>query len=121
MGRVQADLAMVKRSIRAVHLTMKATVALTDAQASATKSAAATTALADDLQAFDDSDAALERPLVALPPQMQPIRCKPLVFDLAIDHLQYPSLAHRLETKATAASVTSTVGGVLKSFTGGWF
>ncbi|EDQ84729.1 uncharacterized protein MONBRDRAFT_39183 [Monosiga brevicollis MX1] len=119
--RVQADLAMVKRSIRAVHLTMKATVALTDAQASATKSAAATTALADDLQVFDDSEAALERPLVALPPQMQPIRCKPLVFDLAIDYRQYPSLAHRLETKATAASVTSTVGGVLKSFTGGWF
>jgi len=55
--------------------------------------------------------------LVALPPQMQPIACKPLLFDIAFDELQMPDLQDRMltpEEKAKANAPAATgVGGLL--------
>ena len=72
-----------------------------------------------------DGSAALRRRLIRLPPQMEPVVCKPLVFDLADDFLEYPSLEQRIAaTQATGtgavSAVAGAVGGVLKSLTGGW-
>ena len=33
------------------------------------------------------------------PPDYKPIPGKPLFFDLALDHIEFPSLAHRIEKK----------------------
>lgn len=37
--------------------------------------------------------------LAPMPPDYQALPCKPLFFDLALNHVAFPSLAHRAEKK----------------------
>lgn len=42
--------------------------------------------------------------VIKLPPTMMPVPCKPLFFDLALNHVTFPSLAENMESKKTAAT-----------------
>ena len=42
--------------------------------------------------------------LVTLPPPFKPIPCKPVLFDLALNHLTFPSLDDKVQSKRQAAS-----------------
>lgn len=42
--------------------------------------------------------------LVTLPPPFKPIPCKPVLFDLALNHLTFPSLDDRVQSRRQAAS-----------------
>jgi signal recognition particle subunit SRP68 len=48
---------------------------------------------------------------VKFPPDFQPIPCKPLFYDLAVNHLEMPSLDSKLEVRADGAQ---------KGGLGGW-
>ena len=50
--------------------------------------------------------------LIRFPPEPQPLPCKPLFFDLALNHIDLPNLDHRLEKKAEGG-----ISGLVK----GWF
>jgi len=50
-----------------------------------------------------------------MPPDMQPVPCKPLFFDLAYNHVQMPKLSHKVQAE-TKAGIT----GFVKSWIGGW-
>jgi signal recognition particle subunit SRP68 len=49
--------------------------------------------------------------LVKFPPDFQPIPCKPLFYDLAVNHLEMPSLHSKLEVRTEAGQ---------KAGLGGW-
>ena len=52
--------------------------------------------------------------IIKLPPSMTPVPCKPLFFDLALNHISFPSLAENMESKkATGAGLTGFVKGFL--------
>lgn len=67
-------------------------------------------------------------PLVRMPPALQPMPCKPLFFDLALNHIQMPSLEEKIadNTKsspppgATGAEGQQNQAG-LGSMVKGWF
>lgn len=42
--------------------------------------------------------------LVTLPPPFKPIPCKPVLFDLALNHLTFPSLDDKVQSKRQTAS-----------------
>lgn len=45
---------------------------------------------------------------------MTPVSCKPLFFDLALNHISFPSLAENMESKkAAGAGLTGFVKGFL--------
>ena len=46
---------------------------------------------------------------------MTPVACKPLFFDLALNHVAFPSLAANIETKKAAGS---GITGLFKGFLG---
>lgn len=50
--------------------------------------------------------------VTTFPPEFQPIPCKPLFFDLALNQVEFPSLAERVETKK-AAGISSYFKGWL--------
>nr|CAG4646195.1 EOG090X04NF [Macrothrix elegans] len=51
--------------------------------------------------------------VIDLPPSMTPIPCKPLFFDLALNHIAFPSLAEKMESKkAAGAGITGFVKGL---------
>ena len=54
--------------------------------------------------------------LVNMPPDMEPIPCKPQFWDLAYNHVQMPNLSHKMETEEKKAGIT----GFMKSWMGGW-
>lgn len=54
--------------------------------------------------------------LVKSPPEMHPVPCKPLFFDLALNHLQIPDVGHKLAKEEKKAGLT----GFMKSWIGGW-
>lgn len=64
----------------------------------------------------EDPALATKQPnVVKLPPEMQPVPCKPLFFDLALNLVQYPSLEDRLEPtgkKANPAGISGFVKGL---------
>ena len=37
--------------------------------------------------------------LAPFPPEYRPVPCKPLFFDLALNHVEFPPLGHRVEKK----------------------
>nr|SVE91085.1 EOG090X04NF [Daphnia sinensis] len=48
--------------------------------------------------------------VIKLPPTMAPVPCKPLFFDLALNHISFPSLAENMENKkSTGAGITGFV------------
>nr|CAG4640797.1 EOG090X04NF [Eulimnadia texana] len=52
--------------------------------------------------------------LIKFPPDMQAVPCKPLFFDLALNHVEFPSLAANMETKKApgGAGITGFVKGL---------
>ena len=57
--------------------------------------------LKDRLDVYhQDSSLTSKKPKVtAFPPDFLPVPCKPLFFDLAMNHVEFPSLAERVEPK----------------------
>lgn len=57
--------------------------------------------------------------VIKLPPTMSPVPCKPLFFDLALNHVTLPSLAENVETrKAAAGAQGAGITGAIKGFFG---
>jgi signal recognition particle subunit SRP68 len=48
--------------------------------------------------------------IVSLPPPFKPISCKPVLFDLALNHLTFPSLDDKVQSRRQAASVLNHRG-----------
>ncbi|XP_071796906.1 signal recognition particle subunit SRP68-like [Asterias amurensis] len=74
-------------------------------------------AVSERLNKYQDGlDVASSKPnLVPFPPDFQPIPCKPLFFDIALNQVELPSLDDKLEQKAAAGGIT----GFLKGWWGG--
>ena len=51
--------------------------------------------------------------LAPLPPDYRPIACKPLFFDLALNHIEFPSLENKMEKKAAGGGLTGFMKGLL--------
>jgi len=67
-------------------------------------------------QYFEDPDLIKGKPnLVNFPPEFSPIPCKPLFYDLALYHLEMPSLEEKLASSASGG------GGAAKGWFGGWW
>lgn len=67
-------------------------------------------------QYYEDPDLVKGKPnLVNFPPEFSPIPCKPLFYDLALYHLEMPSLEEKL------ASSGSGGGAASKGWFGGWW
>lgn len=47
--------------------------------------------------------------LIKSPPEMQPIACKPLLYDLAANHVQLPSISHKIESQEKKAGISGFV------------
>lgn len=54
--------------------------------------------------------------LIKSPPEMKPIPCKPLFYDLAANHVDFPSVSHKVESQEKKAGLS----GFVKSWIGGW-
>ncbi|KAF6032509.1 Srp68 [Bugula neritina] len=63
----------------------------------------------------DPSISAKNVTLIKSPPDMQPIPCKPLFYDLAGNHVLLPDLRHKLETQEKKGGIS----GYLKTWWGG--
>ncbi|CAF0816975.1 unnamed protein product [Didymodactylos carnosus] len=46
--------------------------------------------------------------VVSLPPPFKPIPCKPVLFDLALNHLNFPSLDDKVQSKRTQPTVSTS-------------
>eukprot|EP00823_Brevimastigomonas_motovehiculus_P001122 TRINITY_DN11655_c0_g1_i1.p1 TRINITY_DN11655_c0_g1~~TRINITY_DN11655_c0_g1_i1.p1 ORF type:complete len:497 (-),score=168.96 TRINITY_DN11655_c0_g1_i1:86-1576(-) len=66
------------------------------ASASSSSSSSATP-LMDRLSAYDAGNSAAHHNLVTFPPDYQTVPCKPIMFDLALNGIQFPSIAHRVK------------------------
>ena len=51
--------------------------------------------------------------LAPLPPDYRPIPCKPLFFDLALNHIEFPSLEDKVEKKAAGGGLTGFMKGLI--------
>ncbi|KAG1658623.1 Signal recognition particle subunit SRP68 [Nymphon striatum] len=74
------------------------------------------TPLSEHLDEYYDvpTDVSSESIAIAkFPPDYQPIACKPLFFDLALNHVQFPSLEDKLEQKKGGQGLTGMVKGWL--------
>lgn len=58
--------------------------------------------------------------VIKLPPSMAPVPCKPLFFDLALNHVTLPSLAENIETKKAAAAAGTPGAGITGFVKGLW-
>ncbi|XP_045214058.2 signal recognition particle subunit SRP68-like [Mercenaria mercenaria] len=66
-----------------------------------------------DQYAEDSSLTTKKAKLVSFPPDFKPIPCRPLFFDLALNHVEMPSLDDKLEQKKAAGGLTGMVKGWL--------
>ena len=67
-------------------------------------------------QYYEDRDMLKGKPnLVNFPPEFSPIPCKPLFFDIALNHVEFPSLEDKLESESAKAG-----GGGLSGWIWGW-
>jgi signal recognition particle subunit SRP68 len=68
---------------------------------------------------FEDEGLAKGRPnIVRFPPEFEPIPCKPLFFDLALNYVELPSLEDKIDKKPAAQDNKSGVKGLFKGFFG---
>lgn len=90
--------------------------------------------LADRLEEYIE-DPSLLNPsnprVLSLPPSMSPVPCKPLFFDLALSHVTFPDLDHKLSVTEKAAEARQQekqqqtqqqggLSGLVKNLWGGW-
>lgn len=67
-------------------------------------------------QYSDNASLATTKPnLAPFPPEFQPVACKPFFFDIALNHIEFPSLEGKIENKDAAGGLT----GFLKGWWGG--
>ena len=67
-------------------------------------------------QYYEDPDMLKGKPnLVNFPPDFSPIPCKPLFYDIALYHVEYPDLDHKLGSEAAGGKA-----GGLSGWLGGW-
>ena len=66
-----------------------------------------------DQYAEDTSLTTKKAKLVSFPPDFKPIPCRPLFFDLALNHVEMPSLEDKMEQKKAAGGLTGMVKGWL--------
>jgi len=92
------------------------TESATDQMAKIDINAAKSVPLVDRLdQYYEDPEMLKGKPnLVKFPPEFSPIACKPLFYDIALYHVEFPSLDEKL------ASGTGSGGGALSGWLGGW-
>jgi len=70
--------------------------------------------LAERLDSYQEFGAIPKNPnLVHFPPEPQALPCKPLFFDLALNHIDLPDLEHRIEKKKEAGGISGLVKGWL--------
>lgn len=55
-------------------------------------------------------------PLVSFPPEYEPTPAKPLFFDLALNHIKFPSLDAEIDEGKAKSGLT----GMVKGWLGGW-
>jgi len=89
----------------------------TDKMAGLELTTAKTVPLVDRLdQYYEDPDLVKGKPnLVNFPPEFSAIPCKPLFYDVALYHVEMPSLDHKLESAGAGAGA-----GALGGWLGGW-
>ena len=77
--------------------------------------------LSDRLDDYVDDPSLLSKKpnLVPFPPDFEPIPAKPLFFDLALSHVEFPSLDDKLEQKKQGGGITGLVKG-WGGWLGGW-
>lgn len=119
-----AELAELRKAIEGRQFVAHAnsileTEATTDQMAGLEVTATTAGPLIDRLdQYYEDPDLVKGKAsLVNFPPEFTSIPCKPLFYDVALYHVEMPSLEHKLE-KAGAAGAES--GGGLGGWLGGW-
>ena len=61
-------------------------------------------------QAPDISSMRLSDKRLDFPPELQPIPCKPVFYDLALDHIEYPELSSKVKTKGVLQSIKGWFG-----------
>ncbi|KAM7289798.1 signal recognition particle subunit SRP68 [Ixodes scapularis] len=73
--------------------------------------------LVDRLDTYlEDKSLGTSKPrLASFPPSFEPIACKPLFFDLALNHMEFPSLEDVADTKKNQG-----LTGLVKGWLGGW-
>jgi len=70
--------------------------------------------LAERLDSYQEFTSIPKNPnLVHFPPQPEPVPCKPLFFDLALNHIDLPDLEHRMEKKKEVGGISGFVKGWL--------
>jgi len=63
---------------------------------------------------LEDASLTSKRPnLTKFPPDFEPIACKPLFFDVALNFVEFPSLQDRLDSGKQAGGITGFVKGLL--------
>ena len=66
-------------------------------------------------QYYEDPEMLKGKPnLVKFPPEFSPIACKPLFYDIALYHVEFPSLDEKLDSGSAAGA------GGLSGWLGGW-
>ena len=67
----------------------------------------------------EDKSLVSKKPFVTVfPPEFEPIPCRPLFFDLALNHIDFPSLEDKLESSQKKQAGAG--GGGLSGFVKGW-
>ncbi|XP_066263873.1 signal recognition particle subunit SRP68-like [Branchiostoma lanceolatum] len=84
------------------------------AEVHANKSSAHASCILDSPTSPDEQDLVLNDTganMVTFPPNFQPIPCKPLFFDLALNHVEFPSLQDRLAEQKKGGGIANMVKG----------
>lgn len=70
--------------------------------------------LTEKLDVYQELRTIPKRPnLIKFPPEPEPLPCKPLFFDLALNHIDLPNLEERLEKKKESGGISGFVKGWL--------
>ncbi|POM77151.1 Signal recognition particle [Phytophthora palmivora] len=78
-------------------------------------------ALVDRQDQFEAGSIEGHRELVKLPPEFRAVPCKPLLFDMAFNELEFPDLTERTKTDEEKAAEAAAAGGNESGGFFGWF
>ncbi|THD24305.1 Signal recognition particle subunit SRP68 [Fasciola hepatica] len=128
-GELLAQIAAEDLTCRAVYmLDMSDTISanMTTSTTTETEGKLINKALIDRLETYLDPKSVekslltLPNPFVSLPPAFEPVPVKPILFDLALNHVNFPSLADKLDHKGGSASMAGKAGAGIAGFVRGW-
>ncbi|CAH8601940.1 unnamed protein product [Dicrocoelium dendriticum] len=69
-----------------------------------------------DVAIVEKSLASATNPFVQLPPPFEPVPVKPILFDLALNYVNFPSLADKVDSSGLAKDAGSGLAGLVR----GW-